>query len=299
MRILIGIVLFHPDPDRFRQNMEALAPQLTADMILALEDNGSDETELQQIHRILEETLPPENIRTLLLRKNSRNTGIAAALRRIMEAAVRMEAAWVLTLDQDSVAVPELLERYISAALQTAEPGLRPVGAYTCRIKDRNFYAPRAREDDRVREVENCITAGCFMCVEAYCRTPGYESRLFIDFVDTDICYSLQEAGYRIVQLPFEGVLHEVGHGRNVCFLGTRQIVYNQQTWRRYYIVRNELYMARKHRHVSMVRTALRVTRNMILVLLYEEDRAQKLKLGLLGARDAFRMSCQENTKVV
>ena len=51
MKILIGIVLFHPDPDRFRQNMEALAPQLSPDMTLAFADNGTDNAEKQRILR--------------------------------------------------------------------------------------------------------------------------------------------------------------------------------------------------------------------------------------------------------
>ena len=299
MKILIGIVLFHPDPDRFRQNMEALAPQLSPDMTLAFADNGTDNAEKQRILSILKETLPQENLRTLVFRENNRNIGVAASLRWIMREACQREASWVLTLDQDSVAAPELLEQYAKAALLPEDAGSGPAGAYTCIIKDRNFSVTGSPAEDSVTEVENCITAGCFMRVDAYRRTPGYEARLFIDFVDTDICYSLQEAGYRILRIPYEGLLHEVGHGRNVPFLGTRQIVYNQQTWRRYYIVRNELYLARKHPHVSMTRTALRVARNMLLVFLYEDGRREKLRLGLLGARDAFRMSCQENAKVV
>lgn len=299
MKIVTGIVLFHPDPERFRQNMEALAPQLDGEMTLVLADNGSGEAEKQQIQNILAETLPPGNLRTLVFLENNENKGVAAALRQIMDAAAGAGAEWVLTLDQDSVAAPELLKRYREAVLRQKGAGGKPAGAFTCRIKDRNFSGPRTPETGDVREVENCITAGCFMNAEAYARTAGYESRLFIDFVDTDICYSLQEAGYRILQIPYEGVLHEVGHGRDVRLFGTRQIVYNQQTWRRYYIVRNELYLARKHPHVSMTRTVLRVLRNMLLVFLYEDSRIRKLRLGLAGFHDGLRMSCQQDGKVL
>ena len=56
-----------------------------------------------------------------------------------------------------------------------------------------------------------CLTSGCFMRVSAHKDTAGYDVRMFIDCVDFDICYSLRAAGYKIVRIPYDGLIHEIG----------------------------------------------------------------------------------------
>ena len=233
MKYLIGIVKYCPDPERFKACIDALPK---ADIY------SVDNTE--------------------------NNIGIAAALRQIMDYAAEHKYDWVLTFDQDSIAMPGLIkeyEKYIN------DPS---IGALTCIVKDRNF-----EEKQPVGEIKECITSGCFMNVNAYSKTQGYDSSLFIDSVDFDICASLREAGYKIVRIPFEGLLHEVGRGLKTPF----GFVYNHPAWRKYYIARNRVIVAKKHGN-SILKARLKNARDIFLTAVYEKEKLQKIK-AILGIK--------------
>ena len=56
---------------------------------------------------------------------------------------------------------------------------------------------------------------------------------MFIDKVDFDICYSLRDKGLRIIKIDFDGLLHEVGHGKEISIFGIKKTVFNHPAWRR------------------------------------------------------------------
>lgn len=227
MKILVGIVLYSPNDNRLQKCIDSVS--------------GED---------------------IITIDNTKKNIGIAAALRKIMDYAVEHKYDWVLTLDQDSVAMPGLIKEY-KKYINDSE-----IGALSCIIKDRNF-----EEKQSIGEIKECITSGCFMNVCAYFKTPGYDSSLFIDSVDFDICASLREAGYKIIRIPFEGLLHEVGNGRRTPF----GYVYNHPAWRKYYIARNRVLVAKKHGD-SVLKAKLRNARDIILVAIYETDKFNKIK---------------------
>lgn len=227
MKVLIGIVEYKPDAERLKACLKSVSD---AD--------------------------------TYIVDNSENNIGIASALKKIMEYAGENGYEWVLTLDQDSVAAPGLIDEYLKYTDDST------IGALTCIIKDRNFD-----ELQPAGEVDCCITSGCFMRVDAYKKTPGYDEWLFIDSVDFDICLSLREAGYRIRRIPFEGLIHEVGKGKKTVF----GYVYNHPAWRKYYIARNRVYVAKKHGG-NVFREIVRNIRDMFLVLLYEDDKLAKIK---------------------
>ena len=265
MKILIGIVTYNPDLERFAENISMICNQ---GKFLIVFDNGSENS---------------KEISDIVIHHkgkfidNKKNRGIAYGLKYIMDYAATAKFDWVLTLDQDSVAAENLLEEY------KKHIDYPDVGAMTCIIKDRNIVSMKS-SSDKVEEINSCITSGCFMNVGAYGKTPGYDEKLFIDFVDFDICFSLIEEGYKVIKIPYEGLLHEVGHGKNVVFLKKNYIVYNQQYWRRYYIVRNDIYVSKKHRELQpLLRTVLRQTRNILLVCIFENQKLKKFFLGVKG----------------
>ena len=238
MNVLIGIVTYKPDRARLQQCLDAV-----------------------------------RGWETYIVDNTEHNVGIAAALRQIMAYAMEHGYDWVLTLDQDSVVLPGLLDAY-EAYLASAGSG---IGALTCRIRDRNF-----EEAQPVGDVDWCITSGCLMSVEAYRRTAGYDADLFIDMVDADICFSLREAGYRIVRIPFDGLLHEVGHGKKTV-LGYS---YNEPAWRDYYMARNRILVAKKHGR-PVLREKVKNMRDILIVLFFEDRKAQKIKEFVRGWKAA------------
>jgi hypothetical protein len=112
------VVTFHPGPD-LATNLGLLSSQV--DHIVVV-DNGSNSVETLSVLNLLEEQL-----RCTFL-QNGKNLGIAAALNRGCEQAVKKGFAWIVTFDQDST----VNENFIEALLLDA-----------ARVKDLGMISPR------------------------------------------------------------------------------------------------------------------------------------------------------------
>lgn len=277
MKVLTGIITFNPDMDRLKENLSAVTVQ---DTDILIYDNGSSNSAGIK-------NLASESGSKIVCMKT--NQGIANGLRYIMDYALQHHYDWVLSLDQDSVTNKGLISEYKKYINNPK------IGALTCDIRDRNFVEIDkeifGNGEHGIQNVQKCITSGCFMRVSAYAATDGYDSRMFIDFVDFDICYALVRAGYKIVKIPYEGLLHEDGHGTNVTFFGRKYVMFHKSAWRRFYIVRNEIYMARKFPKMqSPLRTTLRCIYYIGLIFIYEDHKIAKLCNGTKGLVSGWKM---------
>lgn len=269
MKVLAGIVLYNPDETRLLQNINAIRSQV--DQVICI-DNGSvnmatikeclsDDIEIVQLHE---------------------NLGIGTALNKIMEYAVRNKFDWFLTLDQDSVCMPELVEHY--KGFITAPKA----GILSCIIQDRNFTSEAAPLEN-IREIEECITSASLCNTAALNAVGGFDDAMFIDSVDFDVCRRLRKNDFKIYRIPFTGILHEVGHGKNVRLLWKKCVVYNHSPIRNYYMARNHIYMVKKYSgDISMLKTLLKELETELLILLYEDNKTKKLRARHEGLSDGF-----------
>jgi rhamnosyltransferase len=272
--LVAGIVTYNPDVGRLTENLEAIAPQVDRIVIV---DNGSDNW--PAVTKVVAR-YPVQIIR------NEGNLGVAAALNQIASEARELGAAWLLTLDQDSVCDAGLVSAY------EKHVGEERVASMTCRITDRSF----SYEEVSNEFVDSCITSGNYIDLSEWERLGGFDERLFIDKVDTDYCYRLRGDGKRILNVHTSGILHEVGTGTaEHSLLGKKFVVFNHSAFRVYYLVRNQVYFARKHRQTlgsagyhRNVRTAW--TR-IFVYLLYEGDKVAKVKQWARGLHDGYTMS--------
>lgn len=265
--VLAGVVTYYPEKERLLENLSELIRQVDKIFIV---DNGSE-----NLSEMLE-SFPKEITSHLSVFYNEENLGIAQALANIMEYAKEQGFQWVLTLDQDSVIEPELVNRYcVAANLESCQD----VGMFTCLIKDRNFEdAKYEQQDVEILDVPYCITSAAFTSVEKYFETSGYDEKFFIDCVDFDICYLLIEQGYRIARINYVGLYHEVGHGENRMFLGKQIVVYHHNPIRIYYLTRNTVWMHKKHPQVyTLAVTIKKLLAIFIRIVLYEKDKKEKI----------------------
>lgn len=273
MRTLAGIVLYHPNMERLQENMDAVCEQVDG---IVLVNNGPDDQELHMF---------ASGYSNAVIIDNHDNLGIAAALGQIMNYAGENQYDWVLTLDQDSVSEPELVDRYLQYA------DLDHVGVLTCNIIDRNFVEEGLSGDAAWRAVRQCITAGAFMNVAAYQQTDGYDERMFIDEVDFDICINMRQHGFRIVRINYNGILHEVGHGRNVHILWREFISYNHPPFRHYYRARNTRYLALKYpQEYNILQVWGGELVQELIIVLYEENKMAKIRNRWRGLRDSKKL---------
>lgn len=274
-KVYAGIVLYNPDICRLKDNVSSISGQVYKVVCV---DNGS--ANISEIEKMLAQW---ENIVVI---RNKKNEGIAFALNQIIEYGKKNELTWGLTLDQDSVADEHLVKKYL-CFLQAHDAD--KFGCLTCNIIDRNFKINHEYQQKvNYKEIEYCITSGALMNVKATIDVGGFDSSMFIDKVDCDICINLRKHGYRIIQVDYNGLLHEVGHARQIN-LGVRKWeLYNHSPLRRYYMCRNASYLLKKYHDSYVLRMFFKEIFHTVLVLIYEEHRLEKLKVGLKGFKDGF-----------
>ena len=270
-----GIVTYNPDIERLKENINSIMSQVSQIVIV---DNGSDNVE--DICSMI------EGNSGICMVWNEENGGIAKALNQIMHFADEHNWDWVLTLDQDSVTMPGLIDNYRKYM------DYDKVAMITCLFLDRNYGVQQEYEfSEEYRYAERCITSGCLTKVAPCLETGGFDEGMFIDYVDFDMCYMLTERGYKILQSSFRGILHELGNSQRKEFFGREVIVTNHSPSRRYYYSRNVVYFIRKHRgYVSALRYYIKLYGRLGVVLLYENNKFNKLKYGLKGIIDGYKM---------
>lgn len=273
--ICAGIVTYKPELSRLKENIDAIIGQVPAVFIV---DNGSE-----QIKKI-EGLVSGYDKATLI--KNPHNMGMAKALNQLIAAAKTNHYPWMITLDQDSVCYRDLVNNYLKYLDKS-------MGMLICDIIDRNYTlkatVPPKPSKSVLEDVGRCITSGCCTNVDAVLGCGGFDEKLFIDMVDYDMCYSLREHGYRVVNAHFTGLLHEVGKSRKYNILGFEFAVNNHSAERKYTISRNSVYLIKKHRLNPISEYAL-VFRRILTAFFFEENKLAKIKAILKGVSDGWEM---------
>lgn len=276
-QILAGVVTFNPNIKRFDENLSALTKQVKNILVL---DNGSNNiTEIKS-------QLKKYEIDIDIIYFDS-NKGIATALSQIMDYAVEHDFKWLLSLDQDSVIEPYLVDYYLRVI---DDERYSDAGMFTCLIKDRNFTDKKYEtQEEAIIEVPYCITSAALTSVEKYKKIGGFDKDFFIDCVDFDLCYSLREHNYKIYRLNYIGLFHEVGHGENKKLLGKPIVIYHQKPFRIYYLARNTILMHKKHQKLFPVRiTTNKLIVQFIKIVLYEDNKIVKLREYLAGLKEGL-----------
>jgi len=233
MKICAGIVLFNPDIDRLKQNVDGILPQV--DLVIFVDNDSVDKEKLVEKF----------SGNRFIWICNENNLGVAAALNQLMGHASQNGYEWVLTLDQDSVCGGDLVEKLFSASkLYNNAAMISP------KVLERGVE--KQENDDKnqtnVEEVPICITSGCLTNVKAVLDTGGFNEWLFIDQVDHDMCIRLRYRGYRILRVNTAELNQEYGlkHVRRKILFKEYEY-HNYTPLRVYYQARNILYMTRKY----------------------------------------------------
>lgn len=268
MRILAAIVLYSPDTDRLIDNINAILPQVDG---IAFFNNGEKTSDIFELPGVV---LDSEN----------NNVGIAIALNRLCQFAIDNNYDWILTLDQDSIC-PEGLVLEYKKYLDNPT-----IGMICPRILDRNYGSLHydGQEGAGIEIIDACITSASLLRLSAWQQVGGFWEDLFIDMVDFDMCWSLQEKGFIILRTNQKSLLHEIGHSKRVLFRGEENVIYNHPPIRSYYISRNTIAVGRKHHRLKQCfRWDIK---RFILILLFENNRLIKCHLFLKGLIEGFRM---------
>ncbi|WP_242367905.1 glycosyltransferase family 2 protein [Lactobacillus intestinalis] len=275
MKIVAGIVLYNPNIKRLNSNLNAVAPQVDE---VILFDNGSDN--IKEIRNYLNQ----KDI-VYKLKQSNKNKGIAHALNQICRLAKAEGYKWILTLDQDTVIYPNLIKEYSSYLT------LPRVAQLSCVYKDRNSTKLKDIIENKIVEVDECITSGTLLNLDALEEVGGFDERMFIDYVDFDLCYALKKKEYKTYRIAYVGMLHEIGNITTVRFFNKKIEIFNQSAFRHYYRCRNFFLFAKRYNLYSLPRAFYMQFKEMVKVILYETHKASKLKAMINGTSDGIKMS--------
>lgn len=263
---MAGIVTYNPDSADLSKSVPTLVRQLDRVVIV---DNGSDN--LPSIRDVLK---PYPQV---LLIENQRNEGIAKALNQIFSWGRSHGYPWILTLDDDSEIPPTMMRGY-EDYLDRCD---RNVGIVCPLLKNRRdgtiFHSKRS--------VDECITSGSLTRVAAWEAVGGFDEWLFIDGVDFDFSRRMVRAGYEIHECGSVIMPHQIGRSRSIDVLGRHPIIWNHSAFRQYYIQRNAPYVDFKLGTYSPIRARLRFLKDLVFVLIWEDDKWAKVRAMVRGWR--------------
>lgn len=262
--ICAGIVLYNPDITQLKRNIAAIIKQV---QILYLQDNGS--ANISDVEKIIAETS------SIVLLRNPKNKGIAWALNALCKRAESDDFQWILTLDQDSVCPQNMIALYKEYL---------PIADMLCpKIVDRN-YGVLDGNSENVETVDKCITSGCLLRLSSWRKLRGFDEKMFIDGVDFEFCYRMKKSGMNILRVNDVVLSHEIGNITVRHFLGFRVIVKNHSPFRKYYIAKNIIYVARKQNNVFvLLKSVMQEIKLLGIVLLYEDNKSQKVSRIISG----------------
>jgi rhamnosyltransferase len=237
------------------------------------------------------------------------NKGIAAALNEGCRHASALGFDWVLTLDQDSTATPDMVTRLFECVrleqparhVANAEAGahqqlrsrLLPLSgniAILAPVWQQVGGLPEVTTEDRT-ELDFALTSGNLIRLAAFEELGGFREELFIDRVDSDYCLRAKRRGWRIVQRNDAVLLHRMGHLRKVTFPIPCWVT-DYSPMRRYYMVRNLLEVRSEYGREFPAWMALERRywrKELVKIMLAEPHRLAKMKMMIRGWADFRR----------
>lgn len=275
-KVAAGIISFNPEIKRLKENISAIILQCDC---LYLVDNGS--VNINDVVDLLNKI----NDEKITFIRNNKNKGIARALNQLCEIALRNGYKWIITLDQDSVCPLNLAVQY------KKHIGISDVGMLCPLIVDRNKNLNIKNKRKKTTDISECITSGSMLNLLVWRKIGGFDEYMFIDGVDFDICHRIKKEGFRIIQINEVYLLHELGHITIHKLLFWNVIVKNHTAFRKYYIARNTIYLAKKENNkLLIIKSLLQNIKLASIVILYESQKKEKLKSIYKGTLEGIRV---------
>lgn len=271
-----GIVLYNPDLVNLNKSIKELVKSVN---YIYLVDNASNN--IDEVIKLIQEW---DNIKLI---RNNKNLGIAIALNQLLQMAYSDDIKFLLTLDQDSVLEDIMFRNMMKYSNTESVAVICPI------INDLN-KKKRIEQNSEILDLDRCITSGSIMNLKV-CKDIGFfDEKMFIDYVDFDYCKRIKIAGKRIIRVRDAMINHEIGKRSCRKFLFWTVYPTNHSPIRIYYYVRNIKYYLKKFKKQLYLKERLVEHKYLIWkfvsILLYENNKKQKLSMFLKGLKDSNKM---------
>ena len=218
-----------------------------------------------------------EKIKKTTLISMNGNQGIALALKVGLQKAIDNQFDFCLTMDQDSK-FPIVNKDYLLSYFNSEN--IDDFG-----IIGLNFMEKKDLKS-RLVETNTWITSGNFINIKNYKLISGFNEKLFIDYVDFELDEQFYKIGKKVAYIEDILLDHHLGNPiiKRILFKKVRSL--NHPPIRYYYRYRNIYYLYKKNK--SFYRESFKIEkRNVLKVILCENEKRIKLKMIRKGKKDA------------
>jgi rhamnosyltransferase len=268
------VVTYEPD-EGLAARLEALSRAVARVVIV---DNSVTETARQRTSRVAAAT----NAELLI---NSDNMGIGAALNQGASWALAKHFPWLLTLDQDTMPLPNVLAAL--GAAWGACPFREKAGVVGSRSENGNADSG----PETFAQVVSVITSGSLINLAIWKSIQGFREDFFIDAVDEEYCLRLQREGFAVIEATQCGIRHSVGQPTIHRVFGRQMGVSNHPPTRRYFMTRNRIRLAMEYfadQPAWITRYFFYTIKDVTRMLLLESQRWKKFCAVILGIKDGL-----------
>lgn len=229
------IVTFNPDLDSFRKNLIAITKQVEKVIVV---DNSND----QQCKKNLKKDLE-DNSDVILIQPNE-NLGIAYAQNIGFIHAIKCQADYVITFDQDSSVEDGLIDILYGEYKRVEEQGnirIACIGPSVINERDNKqydkYFQNSTQINDSVYSVKSIISSGTLYSIEIFSAIGINKAEWFIDSIDIEWCYRARYLGYHVLMTTSVAMRHNLGAKDLKLLLG--KSINIGSPFRLYYVYRN------------------------------------------------------------
>lgn len=209
---------------------------------------------------------------------NKKNVGIAKALNIAGFEAYKEKYKWLLTMDQDSKFSGNSFDKLLEF-IEKAEENVGIVSPYH-KLKGKKNTLENEFEEKKI-----VMTSGNLINLNIFNDLGGFNEEFFIDEVDHEYCYRLGKVNKKIIVLKNSELEHNLGDIKEYNFLGKKIITTNHSPIRRYYMMRNRLYIMKKYKELRFF-YSLVIINSFIKILIFEKEKIEKVKYMFKGIHD-------------
>lgn len=272
------IVSYNPDSNLF-DSINLLLNQVEKVIIV---DNGSKEKYVKYIKSINE-----DKIEIIL---NKENLGVATALNIGVRKALENGYEWILTMDQDSKASPDMVKKMFNVYNSINREERKDILSIFPNFVDERIQSIEENSNMNSYEyVDADITSGNLLRKEVFEKVGFFDDSLFIDLVDTDFCMRLNEKGIKMIKIRDAVLYHSLGESKTIKGILGSFNTSNHSALRRYYMTRNRFYIWEKYKGLNsftLNRDKKLFKKEFVKIILGEKDKVNKIKMVIRGYKD-------------
>jgi rhamnosyltransferase len=223
---------------------------------------------------------------------NKANLGIATALNIGAQYALKQAYDWIITLDQDSKLTINVVHQLIQLVKNYPDSTKLAIVSPKHSMQGLTPESYLANSWADYSETILTMTSGNLVNLAIWQQVGGFKEDLFIDAVDIEYYARVRKHGYKVIELNKVFLQHQLGNMYTKVFLGRTLNIMNHNHVRKYYQIRNSLWLLEGDLLTAAEKAEIRhilVKYNFLGVILYEEDKVKKITFMLLGYFDYLR----------